>query len=341
MIRDGVSVTLLTIDLVTQQYETFKMTAKEFIKSFKLPEGRMYDIGMDQSNTCTGIGIKSMDGEVISVMEVINWGVEFKFYRNALLSILDTILRGAQIRYFIMEEPLGYMTGRRNRYLTDLKNLLVKYFDNREEKNVKKFERTPPQTWRSGLIGKDNPHPKNSKEACVHEILFLYPLVKHLVPHVKPSTNKADYDGYEALGILEGFLKKHEISNDSEVVKILGPKNGVKSALAFFTYEDSRLEEFGELVRFIRGHHPKLPDPSIKYYNEDATLYENVKMSLVDDFTVASVVTEIDVIAACNLFNLVIKDEFVLNMIVVPNSLIKSSFLKSIEGSGIHYERFY
>ena len=341
LINSPIYVNVLLADLRTDEYVYKSMSVKEFIKSFKLKDGVIYDIGMDQSNTCTGIGIVSMDNTYLAMMEVINGGVDFSYYRNALLSTLSTILSGAKVRYFIMEEPLGYITGKRNKYLTELKNLLVNFFESGKGDNVSKFDRTAPQTWRSGLIKKDNPHPKNSKDACVYEIKKLFPVTGNFVSHVKPTTGKADFDGFESLGILVGFKNKHEIRNDSDVVKILGPKNGIKSGVAFFTYEDESLTEFTNLVTLVKECNPKLGEVVVKLYNEESTLYENVKMSLVDDFTVTSIVNDLDVISICNLFNRKMVDGYVMNMIVVPNSLIKPSFLKSLDKSEVHYELFY
>lgn len=334
---DSVVVSVFDLDLITRKYTNSLLGASDFVNKFSLESEKLYDVALDQSNTCTGMTIRTVKEDRLIITEVINNGIDLHVYRNILVNILGRILPGKRVRYFLIEEPLGYITGQRNRELSKLKDVLTKFVSKTKGLDIKKFDTTPPQTWRSGLIKKDNPHPKNSKLACVFEVKRLYPETEAVQSHAKEAGT--DYDGYESCGILCGYINKHAITNDSDVVKIIGPINTAKQGFGIFINSNDQ-KTLSDVIKLINMCYPKLGDPNLKYYNEDNTLYENVKMSLVDDFTITTIVSSLANLSVRHLFQLGY-GEGLFYLIVIPATGLKEKFIKALVLLDAHCELFY
>lgn len=336
-----INVNTTLIDLEKEEYINLTHSAKEFSNSIKLDDNLVYDVALDQSNTCTGLTIMSTNNRYLFISEIINDGIDFDTYRRTLILILKRILGGKNVRYLIIEKPLGFITGKKNIHLDRLKKMLEDFINTSNDLKVLRFEETSPQTWRSGLMKKDNPFPKNSKEACVFEVNRLYPLTKYFKSHIKSNTGKADYDGLESLGILLGFKSKHSVNADGERIKILGPLNSTKQAFTCFIYEQRDLSITKNILKNISIFLPNLDSPCMKYYNEDYSLYENIRMSLVDDLTFTLISKSLDVICILNYFNLKFKHDNVLSMIVLPNSVVNNKLKIFLKDNNICCEIYY
>ena len=337
-IRDGLVISSFDLDLVSRDYNSKIMGAKNFIVNTKLEDDVLYDVALDQSNTCTGMTIRPVKEDKVLICELINNGIDFSHYRQGLITVLKKLLVGHKVRYFIMEEPLGYITGRRNKELTRLKHVLTDFVNDTEGLDIKKFDAIAPQSWRAGLIKKDNPHPKNSKLACVHEITSAFPETKNLYSYEKPAG--ADYDGFESFGILLGYISRHAITNDSDVTKIIGKKNTTQVALAIFIKPGNQQDLIANVVSMIWTLSKDIKDPVIKIYDDDSTLYENVKMSLTDIVTLTVVTNELANVSIRHLFKYK-NGEGNFYMIVIPASIIEKAFILALANLGIEWEIFY
>ena len=267
---------------------------RELIQSFSLTldKSKVYDIGIDQSTTCTGIAICPLDESFVSILEVLNFDRD-AYYVPQLCNLIRKMFSGINIRYMIMEEPLGYVTGRRNNTLTKLKNTLKPLH---EELDVTQFGTILPPAWRHGLMPKAGNGDRRKKETVVRTLIDMYPELEGFLPY-----SNGDYDGLEALGIIKGFKARHGV-DDSGGLKIIGQPNTKKRAVAFFKSlplddnTSARMNEDMENFKRYIHHKEKL---HFKSYNEEHNLYGNVKMCLVDDYSCSIITDELDVIAAC------------------------------------------
>ena len=315
------------------------MGAREFINTFSLAPNLIYDVGIDQSTSCTGVGIQSINDEYITIMEIANEGLSKSFYLNALKTIFNKFI-DVNIRYLVMEDPLNFMTKNQNSALISLKHALKDYFEN-SAFSYNKYDLIQPQSWRAGLIGKDNPHPKTSKEAAVYEILERYPELNVFKDITFHPTNNSGYDGFEALGLIIGYKERFSISNDSEIIKILGPKNTTKIGFGVFCYCDSSLKELKEVQEILSSLCNCKGDFIIKYYNEEESLYANAKMSLTDDQTLTIITKPIDVISILHRYGLSYDANKNMYMLVVPYSCLKERVPEYFKLKGYCSEIFY
>lgn len=336
-----INVNFILLDLVNNSYTTGQKTAREFVNEFKTELAcDLYDVALDQSTSCTGVTIKSVDETFILVLEVVNCGTQSLFMINSLKRILEMLLTGKELRYVIIEEPLPFIVGRHNAKLTSLKNDLIKFFKS-DCFSINNQPLIKPQSWRAGLIKKDNPHAKNSKEACVFEVLRVYPLMSNFIEITHNPTNDSGYDGFESLGILIGYLNRFSVTNETNIVKILGPKNTTKFGVGIFSYSESTLVEIKEILEFLSQACKKLGPPKVKIYNEEESIYSNVKMSLTDNLTLAKITKEIDSISILLRFGVLPQENKSVYMLAMPKTLIGDNVINYLTNKGVFIETFY
>ncbi|VYU47591.1 hypothetical protein [Clostridium paraputrificum] len=326
-------------DVVTNESIQLRKGPRDFVNTFSLGSNVLYDIGIDQSHSCTGICIQPVDGDDILILELDNKTLSLEHYRRTLKTILTKTLSKINIRYCVLEEPLPFISGNQNKALVTLKNDLISLFRDSGYFNIKHFDLIKPQSWRKGLITKDNPYGPKTKLATVHEIQKLYPVTKKFVPCY---THESGYDGFDACGIIIGYKQRHAVNNDSSITKILGPRNTTKQGCAIYCYCDANDQtELQELIRAINSYTPNLGSPVVKIYNDEDILYGNQKMSLVDDFTITAVTTPVDIVSVALKYKFTMEDGKQLFMIVLPLKKLKVSLIEYLEYNKIMYEEIY
>lgn len=283
-----VTVNYFILDLKTRETFISSKSSAEFRKTFNLPKDGTYDIGIDQSHTCTGIAIKDLDNGILIMIEVVNFGMSKEHYRNNLKAIIKAMCEDRNIRYMIMEEPLGYVTGRRNRCLTQLKHSLKELPNESESIARSTFSSIAVSSWRSKFIPKDSKFDRRSKTATVQRVLELFPETDKF-----KSVSATDKDSFEAVGILLGYMDRHDV-DDSETVKIVGQKETRKQAFTLFFFVNNVQEDTKEVMSDLNSLSSKIGNPKMKIFNEEETLYHNAKMCLEDDCSITIVTRELD-----------------------------------------------
>lgn len=336
-----IRVVFIIMYLNENRFEIKNMDTKEFINFMNSKNGGKVDVAFDQSTSCTGFTIEYLDEGIIYVGEIVNHNLYSEYYVRALLNVVSLILENKDVRYAIIEEPLKYITGNQNHVLVDLKNRMIDLLES-DKLTIEKFHQIQPQSWRSGLIGKDNPHKKNSKMATVYEVEKLYPMMKNFEKVTHNPSNNSGFDGFESLGILLGFRNRFKVSRDSEIVMNLGPKNTRKVALTMFAYCTSDSDELKELVSLAQLMISKPKQmPKFKYYNKECGVYLNAKMSLTDDLTLLVVDNAMDVVSTLIQFKLEYDPEKVLYMITVPLSMVNKKLPDALRLKGYKINIYY
>lgn len=302
---------------------------RDLIQNFKLnlDKNKVYDVGIDQSTTCTGIAICPLDNSFTIVIEVFNFDRD-AYYVPQLCNFIRRIFSDVQLRYLVIEEPLGYISGRRNATLTKLKKTLVPLKD---ELNIKHFDTILPPSWRHGLMPEAGKGDRRKKDTVVNAVLELYPSLESSLPYWN-----TDYDGIESLGIIVGFKNRHGV-DDSGGLKIIGPVNTKKRAIAFYKYmplnEDFTSILESEMADFKRYVHHK-DELHFKAYNEEHNLYGNVKMCLVDNYSCSIITDELDVLSICIEQELIPSNEKFMFMFVVNANKVSELMIRDLYSNG-------
>lgn len=330
---------LVTMGIVKPNEEKL-LVHKDDIESFelKLNPNKVYDVGIDQSHTCTGVCIRPLDKSFLIVIEVLNVNAYKDLYRTQLKYLLEKILVGHRIRYFIMEQPLGHITGKRNRALSELRKFLNTMKDNL---NVQVFTDIPVGSWRHGLMPskKEVDGDRRSKETVVTELIKLFPQLEQFLPY-----SNTDYDGIESVGILLGYIARHQVEDGT--IKIVGPINTAKKAIACFKYVDVSSGNVADIVdlEFFRIQQMSIAKRKgelvLKAYNNEHNLHGNAKMCLVDSFSATIVTDELDVLSILIRGKVVPKPNHLMLMAVIHERLLTFDDLRDLINYGFFVVRF-
>lgn len=296
--------------------------------SIKLDPSKTYDVGIDQSTSCTGIGICPLDDSFKIILEILNVNAG-QYYKVQLRNFIKEIFSGIKIRCFIMEEPLGYLSGRRNKVLTDLK----KYLDElRGDLSIEMFDSSNPPSWRHGLMPKATQGDRRKKSTVVDTLLEMFPGFSNFLPYCNGDT-----DGFEALGIIIGYKARHGIDS-SGGLKIVGPKNTRKEALSFFKYYDVSSGDFDsimkEVMRIPKEVITGIGELKVKSYNDEGNIYCNAKMSLVDTFTFTIVSEDLDILSVLIRMNMTPKKNHMLFMFTVHKKYYTDYMIRELFNDG-------
>lgn len=302
---------------------------RDLIQSFKLnlDKDKVYDVGIDQSTTCTGMAFCSLDKSHIIVLELLNFDRD-AYYVPQLCKFIRDTLSNIKVRYLIMEEPLGYNTGKRNSVLSNLKKTLVPVIS---ELNVKRFDTILPASWRHGLMPKVVEGDRRKKDTVVREVLKLYPALESFKPY-----SNGDYDGIEALGIIMGYKSRHGV-DDAGGLKIIGPVNTKKRAVAFFKYlelDDNVSKIIDKDMAYFKRYVHHKDELEFKAYNEEHNLYGNVKMCLVDNYSCSIVTDQLDVLSVCIELKMVPKLDNVMFMFVANANKVSENMIRDLYSYG-------
>lgn len=301
---------------------------------FKLNPSKVYDVALDQSNSCTGICIRPLDKSFLVVMEVLNLNTPYDIYRLQLKNFLRKIFNGCSIRYFIMEQPLPYISGRRNAQLNKLKSVLSELKD---DLNPKVFTDVPVVSWRHGLMPKVVEGDRRKKETVVQAVLEHYPALADFLP-----LSNVDKDGLESVGILLGYMNRHGIEDGA--LKIVGKVNTTKKAIACFKYLDVSKIDVRNILQedffYVNQIAMTKGECVFKTYNKEFNLHGNAKMALVDSVTLTVVDVELDVLSVLIKMKQVPKPNHVLFMGIIHERMLSTGDLRTLFEDGFTLVRY-
>lgn len=288
----------VTAGLLKQGASECKLFQADIDKlNFNLSKEKLFDVSLDQSNSCTGVTIRPVDESFVIMMEVLNINVPFEYYRLQLKDFLLRNLKGVKLRYLIMEEPLGYMSSRgSNKQLTVLKKVLKTM---EPDLDVQVFTTINVTSWRHGLMPKEviddrgNKLDRRTKDAVVYTVLNHYPQLSQFADFAN-----SDYDGFESLGILLGYLQRHNIGKG--LLKNVGKVKTRKKGMGCFKYIDLSNLPSEEVIRNATFQLNSISldetgkPATMLSYNDEFNIYGNVKMALANKVSLMFVTHELD-----------------------------------------------
>lgn len=320
-----VEVSVGYLDCVNEDSEIYITTTFADQFSLELPNDLIYDVGIDQSTSCTGITVRPLNQSFIVVMEVLNVNKD-PYYIARLKSLIFKLLEGKKVRYFIMEQPLVHATGKRSKLLVNLKKQIQEMS---KSLDIEAFREAPVTSWRHGLMPKTiEGSDRRKKETVVEAVLQIYP---KLAPFLNVSNH--DYDGIESLGILIGYLARHNIRENGSM-KIMGQRKTAKKGIALFLQTDEDLNDNNITTAIEMFHNHSKGNFKIKEYNGEETLYSNVKMSLEDDYTFTVLSDPLAELTALIKMGKKPLPGTIVVMFVVKASLVTEVFLKGLFACG-------
>lgn len=166
-----------------------------------LDTDKVYLLSLDQSTTCTGITIKSVDNTHLVLMEYKNdKTTSSDRYIYNLELLLTKLLHNIDVIYIIYEKPIKSKSYISTATLFRLEGMIrgLKFKQENLSKTI--FDNMNVQAWRSRII-LDMFRKFDKKLAVMYSLTYIYPWLEYY----GQSINK-DMDIYESFGIMSGYL---------------------------------------------------------------------------------------------------------------------------------------
>lgn len=203
----------------------------------RLPAGRRYLIGMDQSSKSTGIYVTDQDisFHFIGTIER-NATNKYKFYDD-LKFFVRRLIHERDIDAFVTERLLPANRGYSLPTLAELKGYINGWKVDIPElamMSAERFSEMHPSTWKSVMMDKSKGKGRsNKKREIALDICDKFPELREYLNIVRPSS---DHDGFDACGIIHGFRATRNLDgNDPDAVeKIAGIKDYTGDIMVYY-----------------------------------------------------------------------------------------------------------
>lgn len=238
-----------------------------------LKPDRIWDFGIDQSSSCTGMCIqtKERDFQILLDLQRDKCIPKEVFY-SELFQLAARLMRDMQVRMLIMERPAPKAMYA-SRVLEELRGHVMAWGYQIPELENSLVDSVFPQIWKSKIMDKSKgKNRSNVKRFIAEDIVDKFPLLKGYLS-ICPSS---DYDSFDATGVLNGFLKY--AFDDSGHEMIHGVKEKTHVSLVGYAWVD-RDKESSALYALGGVDAVRLFKPKYLVYNADATLHSNVRMA--------------------------------------------------------------
>lgn len=253
----------------------YKLIEKQPIKlmSLALRKDKVWDIGIDQSSSCTGQCFQSADKEFQILLDLHrDQNLSNSIFYAEMTRLMEKTVSGMNIRMLVSEKPAPTAMYA-SRVLEELKGHIDAWGYTIPEFEYTLKDSLFQQTWKSYIVDKSKGKGRwKVKSEVAADVVDMFPA---LAPYYN-NYPWSDYDSFDATGILNGFLCYAFDKDGNE--KIHGVKEKRHTSLVGYVWCDCN--DAGILQRTFHGETALASlDPKFLIYNENATLHDNVRMA--------------------------------------------------------------
>ena len=250
-----------------------------------LTDDDVWLIGIDQSTSNTGIALMSTNAKFIILLDLHrDKKLEKRVFYRDFYFLLKRIVSGKKIKILVYEKPVPSKYKTAGNVLRELKGHLEEWIEIIPEFEGICVDSLYPQTWKSLIInstkGKDRFH---DKIAVAEDLVDMFPALECYFLTYPYS----DYDSFEALGILLGYLSAAFDSNGNQMIF----STMEKTHISFVCYKEVCKRELEDplFIQNLFGIAYGIFKPVFRSYNMHYNFYKNVRMassSRVNTYTV-------------------------------------------------------
>lgn len=244
------------------------------IQDLGFPKDKIYRIGIDQSSSATGIYVTDEENTFHLIGDIERGAQNKDRFFSDLRMFMMRMVQGTNLDLFVSEVVVQAMRTRALPVLAQLKGQINQWKFNIPEFEMlgeDGFDEIQAGTWKKHFYKKGKPGKNrfNTKREIALDIMDDYPELIEYFNICKPSS---DYDGFDAFGVLQGYLKEHQI--DGKVRKIAGNKEFWGDIMIYYRVFDSvqsltkeTLLEGFEVQAEKYGANFAEEDPNISWYS--------------------------------------------------------------------------
>lgn len=248
------------------------------IKDFKLTLAKnvSWYMGIDQSTSCTGICFKAANNSFLVLLDVIrDKNIPKETYGQDLYHLLSRVVNDQIIDLAINEKPVPSKYKFAHDILVEFLGKLQVWLDTIPEFENALRDSIYPQSWKSLVMDQSKgKNRKNVKAEVAADLVDVYPELQEYYEYYHTS----DYDSFEALGILDGFIKYAFTSDGCPMIHGIKEKSHISFvAYDWIDWDDSK--EYDDNIKSALGDTLRVIEPNILSYNERYSLHDNIRMS--------------------------------------------------------------
>lgn len=255
---------------------------RSYDASVHLSKKYAYLIGIDQSTSCTGFFIMNTNMTLFILLEFKRDSNDKEVFYRDLEGFLRELLDGVKVTMVIHEEPVpSKIAPSANAILTELKGRLRSWISSNPALQGAEVHSIYPQTWRSRVLNKEALKKRGltmnqvikSKAKMADEMCLMFPFFREY----RNRHFSYDYDAFDAIGILIGYMKYAFNENGQRM--ICGTIEKRHATLVFYNYV--RTEELRDPYALIDklGNLKYAFTPFMLLYNPNYSETENIKMA--------------------------------------------------------------
>ena len=250
------------------------MCIPEYYLNIKLSTRLSYDVSLDQSSTCTGIAIVSVDNNIRIILDCMrDTGDRDEFYRE-LYRVLKKIVHGQKIRHIICENPPP-VQGQKysSRLLLELLGRISAWVEEIPELRAAEFGKIFPQSWKPFIINKEKGKGRDKVKALIAEDIC--DILPEFNTYRERHVSK-DYDGFDAMGILLGYRAyTYDIDGNRKIAGIQERRH--TSFVGYRYVPTDELKSVGATA-FLGLAHNQV-EPVFLTYNGNYNKFNNIRMA--------------------------------------------------------------
>lgn len=245
--------------------------------SIKLKDDVEWELGIDQSTSCTGICLHSSDDSIRILLDIKrDKNAPKSEYFRELKYFLKRLAKGHKFSLIVNELPVKTD---KNRSAGDVLKEFLGHLHEWIEDDIPEFttarhEELFPQTWKSQMMDKSKGTNRSKiKSEVAADITDKYPDLKPYYEVYQFS----DYDSFDATGLLEGFKKYAFDAEGNEMIH--GYKEHRHTSLVGYKWIDTKDLENQDLLTMIFDKSLAVFKPRVLMYNECYSLHNNIRMA--------------------------------------------------------------
>ena len=245
--------------------------------NLKLTKNTSWYVSFDQSTSCTGICLKAADNSFLILLDVIHDKSMTKdeYYRD-LRRVIVNFAKGATFRIVVNEKPIpsNDKVHARNTLL-ELLGRLSTWLNDIPEFDHAQRGALFPQTWKSLVMDKSKgKHRSNIKAEIASDLVDVFPELRYYYDFYHTD----DYDSFDALGILQGYLAYAFDEEGNPQIHGSLEKRHTSLVLYDWISYDSSLSFEDNIINAL-GANVDAFEPFALRYNKKHSFHDNIRMA--------------------------------------------------------------
>lgn len=232
-----------------------------------------FEIGIDQSTTCTGICITDTQNTCYCLVDFKRESTDKDLYKVQLKKLVSEIVKGLRINLIVFEKPLNKRFSKATPVLRELFGFIKSWKLEIDELYDAKSDSIFPHQWKAKVLDKSKGTGRTAiKSEIAIDICDKIPVLNRY-RIVCPAK---DFDSFDATGILMGY-KLQKYTSDGKAINFGSAVYNYKMSV-FLKYLPKELIYNKQAIIDYLPINKDIKNFPILEYSDEHSFYDNIKM---------------------------------------------------------------